>query len=90
MTQLLKDIFQQNNIFKNASSVLLWDEVVTQAIKKHTKALKVQRGTLHVLADSSVWANELNFLKKDIIVKINEKAGEKIISDIRFKVGGIE
>jgi len=35
---------------------------------------------------SNVWANELNLRKGELIEKINREAGEKIISNILFKV----
>ena len=90
MTELLKDIFQNDRLLRDINGVLLWEEVIEDKIKKHTRALKLQKKTLHVLADSSMWSNELNFFKKEIINKINKKAGSKIVDDIRFKVGGIE
>lgn len=90
MTQLLKDIFQGDNILKGLNSVLLWDIVVDEKIKKHTKAIKLQRGVMYVITDNSVWAQELNFFKKEIIDKINSKAGNKAVRDIRFKVGGLD
>jgi len=69
---------------------MLWDEVVSDTIKKHTKPIKIQRKIIYVSVDNSVWANELNYLKEDIIKKINDKSGEKVITDIKFKVGDIE
>jgi hypothetical protein len=35
---------------------------------------------------SNVWANELNLRKGELIEKINREAGERIISNILFKV----
>ena len=89
MTQLLKDILQRDKSLRGLNAVLLWDDVVDKKIQKHTRPIKLQRGALYVMTDSPVWAQELNFFKKEIIDKINDKAGEKIVKDIRFKVGGI-
>jgi len=36
--------------------------------------------------ESNVWANELSIRKGEIIKKINSKAGEEIINDIRFRI----
>ena len=73
MTQLLKDIFQKDSVLKGLNIVLLWDDVIDEKIKKHSKALKLQRGVLYVITENSVWAQELNFFRKDIIDKINNK-----------------
>lgn len=88
MTQLLKDILQGDNLLRGLNAVLLWENVVDTKISKHTKAIKLHRGILHVSTDNSVWSQELNFFKKEIIDKMNTKAGSKIVRDIRFKVGG--
>lgn len=90
MTQLLKDILQGNRDLRGLNAVMLWDVVVESKIKKHTKALKIHRGVLSVTTENSVWAQELNFFKKDIMEKINSKAGSNVVRDIRFKVGGIK
>ena len=99
MTQLLKDIFQKDSVLKGLNIVLLWDDVIDEKIKalqdfdrttRDSKALKLQRGVLYVITENSVWAQELNFFRKDIIDKINNKAGYKAVRDIRFKVGGMK
>jgi len=90
LTQLLRDILQENKTFKGLNAVLLWDDVVDSKIQKHTRALKLQRGALYVIVDNAIWAQELNFFKQEIMEKINGKAGRKIVKDIRFKVGGVK
>lgn len=90
MTQLLKDILQGDDRLKGLNAVLLWDKVVDHKIQKHTKALKLQRKVLYVTVESSTWASELSFFKKEMLEKLNEKAGYTAVRDIRFKVGGIK
>jgi len=68
----------------------LWDEVVDPKVRKHTKALKLQRGVLYITAESPVWSQELNFFRQELVDKINNKAGYKAVRDIRFKVGGVK
>ena len=90
MTQLLKDILQGDDLLKGLNAVLLWDEVVDRKIQKHTRAVKLQRKALYVVVESSTWASELNFFKKELLEKINSKAGYEAVRDIRFKVGEIK
>jgi len=90
LTEFLGDVLTSKGIsqsIKNCNTVLLWGKVVEGEVKKNTEALKVQNRTLYVMVKNSVWAQELTFLKKDIIKKINEAAGYGAVADIRFKVG---
>lgn len=90
MTLLLKDILQADKSLKKLNAVLLWEDVVDKKIKKHTKAIKLQKNVLYVSVQNSIWAQELGFYKTDFIFKINQRAGEQLVKDIRFKVGGAE
>ncbi|OGC14879.1 hypothetical protein A3J90_00075 [candidate division WOR-1 bacterium RIFOXYC2_FULL_37_10] len=90
MTELLKNIFCDSKLLKCLNGVLLWEKVVNKKIAKHTQAVKILNKVLYVVADSSVWAQELNFLKREIIDKINKEANEILVKDIRFKVGGLD
>jgi predicted nucleic acid-binding Zn ribbon protein len=65
----------------------LWREVVDERVGKNAEAIKIRNRTLYVSTSSPVWAQELSFLKKEIIEQFNKKAGREVISDIRFKAG---
>ena len=76
---------------KSCRLISLWGEVVDGRVKKHAEAVKIRNRVLYVATSSSAWAQELTYLKREIIKKFNEKAGEEAIRDIRFKsnFGGI-
>lgn len=67
----------------------LWEEVVGEKVAKKSEPAGIYGGTLRVIVESSAWANELLFLKKDIINKINShlETRRPFIRDIRFKIG---
>jgi len=91
LTQLLADILKRPQISKGIKAgwtVLLWEESVSTEIAKQTEAVKVKNRVLYVNTKSPVWAQELNFLKKEIMDRMNEKAGFSAVKDIRFKAGG--
>lgn len=91
MTQLLAEVLKNKSIGKAILAgrvALLWAEVVTEEISRQTEAIKVKNRVLYVNTKSPVWAQELNFLKKEIIDKINAMAGLEAVKDIRFKAGG--
>ncbi len=63
-----------------------WEEVVGEELAQHAQPIKIEEQTLFLRVKSSVWANELNLRKGEIIEKINLKIKEPTISDLRFKV----
>ncbi|MBU0672057.1 MAG: DUF721 domain-containing protein [Candidatus Margulisbacteria bacterium] len=66
----------------------LWEQVVDERIGKQTEAIKIRNQILYVSTSSPAWAQELTFLKGEIISKFNDQAGKEAIKDIKFKSGG--
>ena len=54
-----------------------WSLVVGKKIAEVTEAKSVQGSTLFVEVRSSIWLNELSFMKKTLLVKINQDLTEK-------------
>jgi predicted nucleic acid-binding Zn ribbon protein len=63
-----------------------WENLAGKEIARSSQPIKIQDKFLFLAVKSNVWANELNLRKGELIEKINREAGEKIISDILFKV----
>lgn len=61
-----------------------WESVVGKEIAHHTEPEKIVKGTIVVKVDNDVWRNELSFFKNEIIQKLNNKIGKKIIQEIKF------
>jgi hypothetical protein len=72
---------EENKILK------LWPMAVGDKINLQTKADAFRNGTLFVKTTSSIWVQQLHFIKEEIIYKLNEIAGKIILKDIRFSVG---
>ncbi len=70
---------------KQVVALNVWADVVGEQIASAAKALKIERGILIVQVEKSVWRNELQFLKNDIIKKLNDKLKEEIVKDIVFR-----
>ena len=64
--------------------VLNWEKVVGTKISSQAKAYKAEDSKLFVMVKSAVWRNELFFQKKQIIDKLNQSVGGKVIKDIIF------
>ncbi len=63
----------------------VWAEVVGEHIAKVTRPDRIERGKLVVHVKKATWRNELTFLKKDIIAKLNQILGEEIVKEIIFR-----
>ncbi len=65
----------------------LWPKAVGEQISVQTQPDGLRGGTLFVKATSSVWVQQLHFMKDDIRQKLNELAGKEAIKEIRFTIG---
>ena len=69
------------------SLIKLWPKAVGQQIVLQTQPDCLKNGTLFVKTTSSVWVQQLHFMKEEILQKLNELAGKIAVKDIRFSVG---
>ena len=61
-----------------------WDDIVGRDIAKYIIPQDVNFSVLYVYTYSSAWANSFQYLKLDIIKKINKFLGYKLIEDVQF------
>lgn len=71
----------ENSLFK------LWPKAVGPKIAQQTCPDGWRAGTLFVKTTSSVWVQQLHFMKEDIRKKINDLAGKTTVREIHFAVG---
>jgi len=67
----------------------VWNSVVGEAIARQAQPQQIRAMVLWVNVSSSTWMQQLEFMKRQIVERINERIGEKVISDIRFRIGEI-
>ena len=61
-----------------------WPSVVGERIARETQLLGIKGGKLFLYVEKAVWRNELNFMKQDIIYRLNHAVGASLIRDIIF------
>ena len=67
-----------------------WAKIVGPQVASVTQVEAVRAGSVLVVrVKNSVWANELTLLKDDIIKRLNQKLGGKVITDLHFKASGL-
>jgi predicted nucleic acid-binding Zn ribbon protein len=64
-----------------------WDETVGETIAQNARPAVFKGRLLYVNVTSSPWIHQLQFLKQDIISKLNVALGNKVVNDIKFKIG---
>ena len=67
----------------------VWGDVVGEPIARQAQPNKIGNMILWVNVSSSTWMQQLEFMRHDIIKKLNERIGETVIKDIRFRIGEI-
>jgi hypothetical protein len=67
----------------------LWESAVGDIIAKNTKPEAFKGKLLLVHVNSPPWMHQLQFLKKDIINKVNQALGKELVQDIKFKIGPV-
>lgn len=68
---------------------LNWGKLVGDSIAMHTRPEAIRFRKLSLIADSSVWLQQLTFLKPDLLKKINATAGDVFVSDLILRVGEV-
>jgi Dna[CI] antecedent, DciA len=64
-----------------------WGAIVGPHIAGHTYPESIRHRKLFLLAETSVWMQQLLFLKSEILGKITEVVGEDVLTDIVLRVG---
>lgn len=66
-----------------------WPQAVGQQINAQTRPDSFRNGILFVKTVSSVWGQQLHFVKQEIMEKLNRLSGNHpAVKDIRFIAGG--
>lgn len=65
----------------------LWPKAVGSQIASKTQPECFRGGTLFIKTISSVWVQQLHFMKEEIRNKLNKHTGRNTVKEIRFAVG---
>jgi predicted nucleic acid-binding Zn ribbon protein len=68
---------------------LVWEDAVGSRIALHAAPSGFRDGTLTVTVDSAPWMQQLSFLKRELIAKVNDGLGHELVRELYFKAGRI-
>ena len=81
----INEFLERNNLQSKINEVKLsdtWEVLVGKAIKSHTKELFIKEKTLYVKVDSSVVRQEINFMRRRLVDKINKVFNSDMLDEI--------
>ncbi len=65
----------------------VWADTAGPTIARNSRLVKVQQGTLHLAVTTGMWSQELQFMKPDLIRRLNDRLAPALtITDIRMRV----
>ena len=68
----------------------IWDKVVDPAIADNARPSAINNSILLVHVTNSPWLHQLQFLKKDILNRLNAELEVPVLDDLLFKIGPVE
>jgi len=88
LSDVLKEYIKSTRIerkLKEVDVVESWENLLGKTIAHYTRNIYIRNKILYVEISSSVVKNELFMMREEICRKINENAGEDLVSRIIFK-----
>jgi predicted nucleic acid-binding Zn ribbon protein len=68
---------------------LVWEDAVGSRIASHARPAAFRNGTLTLAVDSAPWMQQLSFLKRELIAKVNGELKEELVKELYLKAGKI-
>jgi predicted nucleic acid-binding Zn ribbon protein len=64
-----------------------WEEAVGPEIARHCRPVAMRHGVLEAMVDSSVWCQQLQLQRPEILAALRQVLGDDAPEDLRFRVG---
>ncbi len=87
MPQVLKGLGMDRRRAE-AEVLKVWNNLIDSTIVAHAQPTGLNKGTLFVSVDSSVWLDEIvRYRRKEILDRLQHSFGRELIAKISFRVG---
>ncbi|WP_242695999.1 DUF721 domain-containing protein [Desertivirga brevis] len=80
----LLNVYKLRRKFDETSLIAAWPEMMGKAIASRTTQMYIRERRMFIRVDSSVVKNELVMIRSQILDKMNERAGKKVLDEIVF------
>ncbi len=64
-----------------------WCDAVGAEVAAHSRPVGLRGGVLEVSVDSSVWCQQLQMKRREILAALTERMGNDAPKDLRFRLG---
>ncbi len=81
LEQLLQ-VYKLRRKFDETSLIAAWPELMGNAIANRTKEIYIRDKKLFLRIESSVIKNELLMMRSQILEKMNDKAGARVVEEL--------
>ena len=89
---IIQEVLRSQRKHGDAKMIRVWDvwpSAVGEPIGSNTSPTAFKGKLLIVNVVDSAWLQQLWFLKRDILRKLNDSLGEDLVGEIKFKVGPV-
>ncbi len=90
---ILRDALKSSRIDVDLDLYRLWEQwadVVGPVIAPNARPAAIKGKLLLVNVSSAPWMQQLQYLKYELMEKLNKALGSEAVKDIRFKIGPVE
>jgi len=87
LSGVLQEVLKTSGLEKKVrefAALSEWAGIVGARVAEQATPLDIKGGILFLQVKNAAWRSQLAFFKDDIIQKVNEKAGKKIVRTIFF------
>lgn len=71
-----------------AEILRVWNNLIDPSISAHAQPTGINKGTLFVTVDNSVWLDEIvRYRRKEILDRLQHSFGKDLVTRISFRVG---
>jgi hypothetical protein len=84
----ISQIFKEEKLDEKYSIFAIrngWESIVGKTVAKHTTQINYAAGVLFVSIDSPVVRNETAYVKEEIMQKVNQFVGKRLIKELVLK-----
>lgn len=92
LASLLRKSFDGTGLGERLKDLAIWqhwEQVVGAAIARRARPLRLSGGVLTVVVGSAPWMQQLNFMKADLVSRLNSRLGEERVREIVLKSGRV-
>ena len=77
-------VYKLKRKFDETSLVAAWPEMMGTAVANRTRQIYIRERKLYIRVESSVLKNELVMIRSQILERMNERAGSKVLDEVVF------